>query len=140
MNTLTLDPTARNDTAKTFHASLAAIDLANVPVLSRDRSIPRKEQAKLARALFRQLGLEGISVTTPTHSMANSVELRLPTRNDYTPEMLEFGCAIAGNPVTAANGLANRQMSALMDQAFPEHKDRSEMQSDYFDYRWSITT
>jgi len=56
MTTPTLEDVTRNDTAKAFHARLAAIDLAKVPVLSRDRSIPRKDQAKLARTLFREMG------------------------------------------------------------------------------------
>ena len=131
------DTYAASTAAMSLHARLAEIDLAAVPVVCTDRHIPRKEQAALARKLFKSLGLRGISVTAPRYSMASSVDVSMPKREDYTRDdhgQIDF----ATDPAAQANGEARHKVSAILDTAFPNHVDRSDGQSDHFDYRWSI--
>jgi hypothetical protein len=119
-----------------LHAKLATINPLDVPVMSRERMIPRKEQAALARQLFKSMGLRGISVTTPNYSMASTVRVRLPKRDDY--ELNEWGTVKEGDPVMRANSEAGRRVESILLAAFPRHDDRSDTMSDYFDYCWSV--
>lgn len=120
-----------------LHALLARIDITAIPVLSRDRCMPRKDRAKLVRQLFRQLGLKGISVTTPNYSMAQSVEVRAPHREDYTPVNGQIDWL--NDPAAQANREARERLQAILLAAFPQHDDRSDIQTDYFDNPWSIS-
>lgn len=121
---------------KNFHAALAAVDITEIPVMSRDRFIPRKQQAALARQLFRQLGFKGISVTTPTYSMASTVKVSTPKREDY--DLDEHGFMISGCAAAVANTEARKRMLAILLAAFPRHDDRSDTMTDYFDFCWSV--
>jgi hypothetical protein len=56
---------------------VAEINPLDIPVISREDDIPRKEQARLTRELFANLGLKGISVTTPNYSMASGVHIHV---------------------------------------------------------------
>lgn len=127
-------------------AQVAAVNLDAVPVMSTNRSLPRKEQAALARQLFKQLGIKGVSVTTPNYSMAQSVDVSLPhePRPDMTGyEQYENFCySDMPNdvPVKAAElrrSAARDRLCHILTLAFPMHDDRSDTQSDYFDYCWS---
>lgn len=127
----------RNADALALHAKLATINITEIPVMSRDRSICRKEQARLARELFKKIGLKGISVTAPNYSMAQSVDVRPPQRNDYTVD--SFGrIDYANDPAGKANREADNRLRSILLAAFPSHEDRSDSQSDYFDYCWSL--
>lgn len=114
------------------YAAIEAVDLAAVPVVCTVRSTPRKEQAALARGLLKKLGVKGVSVTTPSYSMASVVEVRLP----------QFGREGMTDAEVAAeyeeHRAAERKLSHILAVAFPNHDDRSDYQTDYFDYRWSI--
>lgn len=121
-----------------LHEALARVDILAVPVMSRDRHISRKEQAKLARELFKRLGLCGISVTAPNYSMAQSVDVKPPRRRDYK---LDDNGQVENyllDPAGKANQVARQRLDAVLLAAFPRHEDRSDTQSDYFDYCWSI--
>src|ERR1700692_4286223 len=76
---------ADSDTAvMVTQRQIALVDLKSVPVVATERSMPRKEQARLARQLFKKLGIKGVSFTTPQHSMASMVDVSVPRREDYT--------------------------------------------------------
>jgi len=107
-----------------LYQRLHQIRPADVPVMTVDRSIPRKQQAALTRKLFKDLGLKGVSVTTPNHANASSVYIRLP----------RFGPSL--NSPTNAN--AKLRIEAILDVAFPNHNDRSERLTDYFDFCWVV--
>jgi len=126
--------------------------LERVPVMSRERCIPRKEQARLARELFKCLGLKGISVTTPNYSMAQSVQVRIPLE---LPGPNDHVCQVTGQsydyatysemPLTVPCKARHvRQQAArecieqILARAFPNHGDRSDYQTDHFDYCWSF--
>jgi hypothetical protein len=126
----------KTEIAKTLHTKLAAIRLIDVPMMSMDRSIPRKEQARLARELFKTLGLKGISVTTPNYSMARTVHVDLPERQDVFERSGKID--YADDPARQANLEARQSIRLILLQAFPNHDDRSDTQSDHFDYCWSV--
>lgn len=138
MNAETLE-TIDNRTlaAKRLHEALDMVNLATVPVVSTDRHITRKEQAAAARKLFRSLGLKGISITAPNYSMAHSVDVSPLKRDDYVFD--SFGMVIEGDEARAANSAASRKIEAILAAAFPNHDDRSDSQSDHFDFCWSIS-
>jgi hypothetical protein len=136
-NTNTINATEQTK-ALTLHARLDQIQESDVKrdvVL--ERSCPRKELAAAARKLFKSLGLKGISVTAPNYSMAQSVDVSLPKREDYVFD--QFRMVIEGDEARAANNAAHDKIALILYTAFPSHRDRSDTQSDHFDYRWSIS-
>lgn len=124
--------------ATELHTKLATINPLDVPVMSQDRHISRKDQAKLARQLFRQLGLKGISVTAPNYSMARSVDVRMPKREDYTLNAYGQVDDYSTDPAGKANTEAKQRIASILIAAFPKHDDRSEWGTDHYDYKWSI--
>jgi len=123
---------SEHEKATELHAKLAEIvsgELAKtVPVICTDRHIPRKEQAKLARKLFKILGIRGVSVRTPNYSMARVVDVRLP----------QLGDDVEREARRKANWEARCRMKDVLEFAFPCHDDRSDPMTDYFDHCWSI--
>jgi len=119
---------------------------APIPVMTTDRHIPRKEQARLARELFKKLGLKGISVTTPSYSMASSVDVRVPTITKTEADYGEHKHACFSDmpdtvPAKMKNTLeweAKKHVQHILTLAFPKHDDRSDYQSDHFDSKWSL--
>jgi hypothetical protein len=124
-----------------------------VPIMTTDRRIPRKEQAALARKLFKLLGFKGISVTAPRYAMAHSVDVYIPDQgqHDLTTWPHDHSkCCGAGNlgasqhdqatrcPACRAREAATRKIEAILAKAFPNHNDRSRTEEDYFDFCWSI--
>ncbi len=134
---------------ETFKA-IEKVDLAKVPVISTDRGIRRKEQARLARELFKKLGIKGLSVTTPNYSMAQCVDVRVPTLpiepGDYLLNGLDYKMrTYADMPASVpakikhlAHWEAVKKIDAILLKAFPAHNDRSDYSSDYFDSCWTV--
>lgn len=123
--------------AKTLHAILAKIDPAKVAVVTGER-MSRKPLAKAARALFSKLGIKGVSVTAPNYSMAQSVHVSPAERADYTYTNAARWDVAEGDAARAANNEARKKIEAILLAAFPGTDDRSDTQSDYFDYCWSV--
>ena len=129
-----------------LYSWIETINLRMLPVMTRDRSISRKEQAKLARDLFKRLGLKGISVTVPNYSMAQSVHVSVPRlpREDgdfmgyETETFSDMPETLPGKIKMRQHGKATDKILAILQVVFPEHTDRSDSQSDHFDYCWSI--
>lgn len=128
-----------------------SVDLERVPVMTRDRHIPRKEQARLCRELFKRLGVKGVSVTCPNYSMAHSVDVdidkNIPIRLDafihngvdYRNEVFsDMPDDVPAKQINQTKCNARQKMEAILLRAFPAHDDRSDLQSDYFDFKWSI--
>lgn len=125
---------------------ILAVDITQVPVMSRDRSIPRKEQAALARQLMKRLGIKGVSITTPNYSMAQSVDVCLPSEPpaDMTGyeqyQYSSFADMPDDVPIKAREvrrNIARNKLDLILEAAFPQHDNRSDYQSDHFDYCWS---
>jgi len=121
-----------------FHAALFAVNIDKVPVMATDRCIPRKEQAALARKLLSKLGIKGVSITAPNYSMAQSVNVQMPRRTDYLDDRLLMADLLLRCPARTANTEARSKLLQILGAAFPNHDDRSDSQSDYFDYCWSV--
>jgi hypothetical protein len=129
---------AKTVKATALHQALAAVNITEIDMASRERNIPRKEQARLARHLFGKLGLRGISVTAPNYSMAQAVDVRLPVRRDFTCLSPSGDVEWERDPAAQANRVARERVEAILLAAFPNSEDRSDTQSDHFNYRWSI--
>ncbi len=132
---------------RTIYDTIHAVNLALVPIVATDRCIPRKEQAAKARQLFKRLGIKGISVTTPSYSMAQVVEIELPDEphpgwigfEEY--EYRTYSDMPAHVPAKAAmlrRSRAAKHIEEILAVAFPAHIDRSDYVTDYFDYCWSV--
>lgn len=121
-----------------LHAALEQINPQTVQVLAADRHIPRKQQAALARDLFRRLGLKGVSVTAPCYSMAHSVDIVLPKREDFRMDQWGQVADYLNDPAAVANRAAEDKVRAILAAAFPNHDDRSDGQSDHYDFKWSF--
>lgn len=125
-------------TSLALHERLAQVDITKIPVMTMDRCVPLKVQAKLTRTLFKALGIKGVSVRAPRYSMACVVEVRLPRRTDYVRNsagQVEWD----KDPAAQANTTARNRMEAILLAAFPQHDNRSDYQTDYFDSCWSIS-
>lgn len=110
-----------------------------VPVMTRNRGCGQKEQAAITRDLFKILGLKGISVTMPNGSMCFWVDVRLPGRLDYNYlRYLDKNWTMKADPGYMAQRWAENTIKAILARAFPNHNDRSDSQTDYFDNPWSI--
>ncbi len=136
MKTNEIRDTKEQEKALALHIALSKVDLSDISILNNERHISRKEQALLARQLFASLGLKGISVTAPNYSMAQSVDVRLPKREDYA--MTDSGFVVDGDVAASANNEATAKVRQILNAAFPSHDDRSDSQTDYFDYCWSL--
>jgi hypothetical protein len=136
MSTATITTGTETNEAETLLRAILRVDLLRVTVMSLDRSIARTEQAALTRKLFRSLGIKGVSVTAPSYSMAQSVDIRLPRRDDF--EFDTFGDVDRDCPAAKMNHAAHAKIGAILARAFPNHEDRSDSQSDHFDFCWSI--
>lgn len=122
-----------------FHRQLA---VAVLPETETDapRNMPRKEFAKLVRAFFKEIGLTGVSVTTPNYSMAMGIDIRIPAREDYKrkPDGSYDWLNLEDCPASQSNGAAEKLLAKFMNRHFPNHGNYSDGQIDHFDFRWSI--
>lgn len=114
------------------------------------REKPRKEWAKAVRALLKSLDLkDGISVTTPGYSMAQSIsvkiatpegwgELHTPVHEQKEQEEREKGAPYMGMvhvcPFCQRRAEARQHLEEIILTAFPDLDDRSDTTCDYFDF------
>jgi len=131
---------------------IMAVNLDRVPVVCRERYIPRKEQAKLCRELLKRLGVKGVSVTAPNYSMAQSVDVDIDKNGmiqldafifngvDYRDQCFsDMPEDVPAKRINQSKYNARIKLEAILALAFPNHDDRSDTQSDYFDYKWSVS-
>ena len=122
--------------ALAFHAALDAVDLDAVPVMTTDRHLDRKEQARLLRQLLKQLKVPHVRITTPRYSRAAGVDVTLPERQDCPLDI-----PVTKRPETEAarmNRAAMEKFEHLLLRAFPNHDDRSDPRLDHYKFCWSI--
>jgi hypothetical protein len=127
--TLLAEEGAMHFAALALHDALGRVDVDAIAVVTTDRGIALKEQAALARRLFKSLGLAGISVTMPGYSIVPHVEVKLPYRRD----------GVRDSEAERANEAAYAKVEAILAVAFPNHDDRSEpVPGRRYDYKWRI--
>lgn len=145
MSAQTIDPPA--DRVSALYDAIEAVDLSVVASTGLDRHEPRKVQAAAARKLFRELGIRGISVTAPNYSMAQSVDVRIPKpadsehHGDKWPHGNSFELSRSEAtrcPACARRSRIRDKVEGILARAFPNHDNRSDSQSDHFDFCWSI--
>lgn len=103
---------------------------------SQDRGGDEKERGgKVILGLLKSLGVKGVSVTAPNYSMASSIDIRLPRRDDCVGADGYYDNATEGS---RANGRVRDKFNEILARAFPRHDDRSDAQSDHFDFKFSI--
>lgn len=115
------------------------------------RNLARKQISDHVRALLKSLGIKGVSVTTPNYSMAQSIDISLPDddRHEHQPyhEQAEAEYRATHEDYMGAMHFchfcredrdAKDRLERLILTAFPDLADKSDLQSDYFDYRLSI--
>lgn len=111
------------------------------------RQASRKEWAQAVRKLFKELGLTGISVTTPSYSMASSIQISLPSvENSNSDEHVKLHDDLwrEGRPGTDCPKCKERQQARehlenVILTAFPDLDNRSDITTDYFDYCLSFS-
>lgn len=111
----------------------------------------RKGWAREVKSLLKSLGLGWVSVTTPNYSMAESITIRFhqDTWQQHEPlhmklEAIERAkngpyCGMTQVcPYCKQEREAHEKLEAIILAAFPDLNDRSDHQTDYFDYCLSI--
>lgn len=99
------------------------------------RAVSRKEFAAALRALLRKMQIKSVSVTAPNYSMAQSIDVELPTVEHWTPEHPPTRPEC---PVCSVHNEARSKMQAIILAAFSGAENRSDYQTDYFDFRFSV--
>lgn len=94
-----------------------------------------KDIAKNIRQLFKVLGIKGLSVTVGRGTGSRYITIRLPhiehAHDDYSMDMCQCKvCEMRTN--------ARYHLDWLITCAFPQYGDRSEYQTDYYDFIWMI--
>lgn len=136
-----------------LEAVLAKIDVAAIPVSIIPRTTTRKDFAVATRALFKSLGISRtlISVTTPNYSMASSIHIAPVTPDDnrdvdYVLNGVDYkhhcysdmpANVPARKKMQRATDVRNK-ITEIMNHTFINMHDRSDSQSDYFDYCWNV--
>ena len=120
-----------HDRAAALRQALAKVNELAIPVVCRDRGISLTEQARLTRQLFTQLGLKHISVTVPRYANAIAVQVCIPFFQDCRPD-----CSFRTRDLCNTcheNDKMCRKLKEILARAFPQHDDRSDPWTDYFD-------
>lgn len=135
-----------------LEAVLAKIDVAAIPVSIIPRTTTRKDFAVATRALFKSLGISRtlISVTAPNYSMASSIHIAPVTldreSDDYILDGVNYNHHSYSDmppnvPARKKHQRANvvrNKITEIMNHTFINMHDRSDSQSDYFDYCWNV--
>ena len=117
-------------------ASIDAVDTSNIsPMLPPLRHEPRKAIAAHVRNLLKSVGVKHVSVTTPNYSMAQSIKISLlHDSHEHTPDIDCSNC-----PRCVRRWTKVVKIGCIILAAHPELNDRSDSQTDHFDYRLSIS-
>ena len=102
------------------------------------RKATRKERAKAVRNLFKSLGIKGISVTAPNYSMAQSIDITIP--HDSCDNAIHDDPSKSFRDCAECNRRwqAKERIEPIILAAYPDLDNRSDSQSDHFDYCLSI--
>lgn len=133
---------------------LDQIERAPIPAVRHAamRQRTRKEWAGEVRNLFKDLGIKHVSVTAPNYSMASSIHIDTPRffawEGDHEKRHAEIDHQERARGEWMGYGHycefckrsqeAKRKLEKIILAAFPDLDDRSETQSDYFDFCLSI--
>ena len=119
---------------------IEAVVVENVSIRSEKfRCTPQKEINKAIRALYKDLGICGVRVYSQY-----STHIAIPSPEDH-PHVDDFAQSWnAGEykyrdcPICQRHRKLKSKLARIILSAYPDLGDRSEIQSDYFDYIFSI--
>ena len=102
----------------------------------------RKEWAIAVRRLLKELNIKGVSVTTLVYSMAQTIDITLPTienANSIEHQKVHDDLWRAGKlgfdcPSCKERQDAKNRLEDIILTAFPDLDNRSDSRTDYFDY------
>lgn len=110
-----------------------------------------KTWAAKVRGLFKELNITGMSVTTPNHSMASSIDIRTGweisdahyldhVEIEYKQRAVPGPFYGAGKfcPLCIERNAAEDHLEKIILAAFPDLDDRSDAMTDYFNYCFII--
>lgn len=116
-----------NTPAPKFHANI--------------RHQTRKEWAQAVRSLFKEIGIKGVSVTAPNYSQAQTIDIRLPElivdneqHQKLHDELWHTDRNNTDCPDCSQRWQAKQAIEKIILSAFPDLDNRSDNQSDYFNY------
>lgn len=124
-----------------YERAVFAVDLDAVrPRTELARHCGSAELSAAVRGLLKELGIQGVTVTTERRVYNGATQLRVPARCDADTYMaLTNGTRVYWHPSAARNRRAEDRLDSILARAFPNHDDRSESQSDYFNYCYSTS-
>ena len=119
------------ETKRTFDAIARAEAVAVKP--QQIRSLYLRDRSAKIRGLLKTLGISGVSVVSPRYSMATSTVITLPGIEHEHSYMYVYQC-----PVCSQRDEASKAVERIILRAFPDLDDRSDIQTDYFDFVFSV--
>jgi hypothetical protein len=133
--------------ALTLSPVFASIEAAALPVgfvTEKIRDLTQKERTAKIRAALKACGVlmgsvgKGVSVKSATGSMCYWTHVEF-ARAQHAEGTTFFDHNRMECPVCQVNITADRKLSALVLQAFPDLDDRSDSMTDYSDFVFSVT-
>ena len=120
--------------------TIASIEAATVPaspVSTTARSAGQKERTAMIRQALKASGVRGVSVTMATGSMCYWTHVR--AEGVPHAQGTDWNAHEARQcPVCLRNQAADKKLTALILAAFPDLGDRSDLQSDHFDFVFTV--
>lgn len=102
----------------------------------------RKEIARAIRALFKEVGIKGVSVTAPSYALAQAVHIRMPrpkVYHDCTAGRMALGPERQRDcEFCRLHWAADKGIERIILGAYPDLDNRSDAMIDWFDYKLSI--
>lgn len=122
-------------------AVIASIESAALPAPTGEpiRSLATTEQNAKIRALLKSLGIKGVSVKRSHAGWAATVSVSFAgishacAADSWDRQHNRSDC-----PTCVRTIAAERKIEAIILAAFPDCGDRSDLQTDYFDYVFSV--
>lgn len=124
-------PLALEDPADVAIRSIEAAELPAFVANVREES--RREWAKRVRVLLKTLGVVGVSVTVPSHSMAQAIDIEFDALRHKCTDTPRDRCEACSRVRRA-----DRRLEALILSAYPDLNNRSDSTVDHFDYCLSV--
>jgi len=130
-----LSPEAAALAAPAAILSIEAARIPTAPLAQNARRADQKERTRLIRQALKDAGVRGASVTMARGSMCYWSDIRVEgiAHTEYPEDHVPFRC-----PVCQRNQAAEKKLNAIIMAALPGMDDRSDSQSDHFDFVYSV--
>lgn len=119
-------------------ATLKEVNELRIPIMSRDRGIGMKEQSRLAQELFKKLGVKGLRVRMSRGANCFGVDVHTPEMKHNPPLPGTWKHDNDNCDGCKYRRYVRDKLCEILARAFPQHDNRSDYMSDYFDNPWFI--